>query len=144
MLKVRRVQIAALFVCLLASAACIHNSSTSPKQTALQATIVGNAAVVKANNAVEKAVEDAVTGKVLTATQARPVVTACLKIAQTSESIRAITSNGTEASWSIDGPKIRAILASTPLKVSASVNATIDPLIAALNSTIDFLITGVK
>lgn len=132
---------AAVLACLITSA-CIHNPNRG--QTALQKTIVANATVAKTNAAVEKAVEDAVAGAVLTPAKAKPVIVGCLKVAQASEAIRAITSKGTEASWSVDGPKIRALLAATPLKISPGITASIDLLITSLNSTIDLLTSGVK
>lgn len=139
-----RIPAIALACLLLLSACATHNPLSTTAQSALQKTIITNAAVVKANNAVEKAVEDAVVAKVITPDQARPMITGCLKIAQTSEAVREITSKGTEASWSVDGPKIRALLTASPLQLSPSTSSAIDLLIATANSSIALLIQTVQ
>lgn len=146
MTRVRSVKIyAVLLACVIASACALHNppSAGIPK-TALQWTIVYNAAVAKTNNAVEQAVETVQASGAITAAQARPIIVGCGKVAQTSESVRAITSKGSEASWNVDGPAIRAILTAAQLKLPASTNATIDLAVSAVNSAIILLTQGVK
>lgn len=135
---------AAVLICLLVSAACMHNPGAGGATTALQKTIIANAAVVKVVSAVEQGVEDAVTGKVLTPDRARPVILGCQRVMQASIAITSITSKGTEATWNVDGPKIRALLAATPLQISQSTNAAIDLLVETANSTVALLVAGVK
>lgn len=147
MKTVRNVRIhAVLLVCLIASA-CVHNPSTpaavTVPQTALQKTIVFNAALSEANLAVQRAVKDLQASGALTVAQARPVVTGTVKVAKIGNEIRDITSKGTEASWSVDGPKIRALLAETPLKLPTAANVTVDLLIETVNAAVTLLV-GVK
>lgn len=138
--------VGSILICLLLSSCALRNNSggTPQLQTALQQTITYNAIVAKTNRAVEQAVETVQTSGALTTAQARPVIVGCGKVAQVSESIRGITSQGTEASWAVDGPKIRALLASASLNLPASQNQAVDLAVAAVNAAIVLLTQGVK
>lgn len=124
----------------------LHNPVVDPAtpRSALQWTIVFNAAVAKADRAVETTTETVQSTGIITAAQAKPVIVACGNVAMVSESIRAITSKGTEASWNVDGPAIRNILASAHLNVPVSANPAIDLAISTLNAAVLLLTTEVK
>ncbi len=133
-----------ILIVLAQACALRKNTTGSIPQTALQWTIIYNAALAKTNRAVETAVETVQSSGAITAAQARPILTGCLKIANTSEAVRGITSKGTEASWSVDGPKIRAVLTATSLTLPASQNQAVDLAVSAANAAITLLIQGVK
>jgi len=131
----------------LLAAACAKQVSTNPPppiapKTALQWTIVYNAALAKANLGVETAVEAVQKSGAITAAQARPVIAICARVALASEAIRGITSKGTEASWSLDGPKIRAVLDQLGpdlLPKAGLSNQTVDLALAALGAVLTLL-----
>src|SRR5260370_11241121 len=112
---------------IMQSCAVRRNAAGQPiPNTALQWTIIYNAAVAKADRAVEQAIETFQRSGAITAAQARPIIIATGQVASASEAIRGITSKGTEASWSVDGPKIRAVLDAAQLKLPPSQNQQLD------------------
>ncbi len=130
-----------LILCLLANGCATKVGVTLPK-TALQRTIVYNYAASEANLAVGRAVRDTQAVGALTVAQATPVVSATVKVATMSDSIKAITSQSTEAGWSIDGPKIRKIIADAQVKVPETANAAVDLLVSTLNAALTLLTQG--
>jgi hypothetical protein len=134
-----------LILILFASSCALRKNTTGTiPQSALQWTIIYNAALAKTNRAVEQAVETVQVSGALTVAQTRPILIGCQKVALTSEAVRGITTSGTEASWSVDGPKIRAVLAAAQLTLPASSNQTIDLAVSAANAAITLLVQGVK
>lgn len=133
----------AVLIVLAASCAKQTNTSTPPvpvPQTALQWTIVYNAALAKANRAVEQAAESVQKSGAITVAQARPIILMNGRIATASEAIRAITSSGTEATWNIDGPKIQAIVkAISPSLAASTGNAVVDTALSSLTAAITLL-----
>ncbi len=81
---------------------------------------------------------------VITANQARPVMQGIGRLSLIGQSILAITSKGTEATWTVDGAKIRALLAPTNLKLSDTGVAAVDLSIASINSALTLLTAGAK
>lgn len=140
-----RAALAATLAILIVSTACSHavvtNPTTTP-QTALQWTVVYNAAVAKTNRAVEQAVETVHSTGAITADQARPIIVICGRVAAASEAIRGITSAGTEATWNTDAPKIRGIvdqLGPDLLAKAGLNNQTVDLAVAALSAALTLL-----
>ena len=113
-------------------------------KTPLQWTIVLNGALARANRTLESSVETLSASGTLSTAQARPVITACGKVATVSESIRAITSRGTEATWTADAAAIRSILSTAGVTLSPTANSVVDAGIAALNASLVLLTQGVQ
>jgi hypothetical protein len=135
-----------LVLCLLGGCAARTSPVINPMvpKTALQWTIVSNAALAKANHSLELSVQSLQGNKAITADQARPLILTCGRLATVSEQVRAITSVGTEATWSIDGPKIRAILSSASINFSPGTAPIIDMGVATVNAALLLLSQEVK
>jgi len=113
-------------------------------KTPLQWTIVFNGALARANRTLESSVETLAASGTLTVAQARPVISACARVATVSESVRAITSRGTEATWNTDAAAIRSLIASAGITLSPTANSVVDAGIAALNASLVLLTQGVQ
>jgi len=140
---------AALVLALVTTActSCVPKTGTTPTpgvpQTALQWTIVYNAALAKADRAVEQATITVHASGAITTDQARPIITVTGQIAAASEAVRAITSVGTEASWNVDVAKIRnivAVLGPDPFKGIGVTDATVNLAESALSAALTLLI----
>ncbi len=138
---------ALLILCLIVSGCATRTSpviNPALPRTALQWTVIYNGAVAKTNRAVEQSVEAVQKQGLISVEQARPVIMACGKVATVSESVRSITSAGTEASWNVDGPKIRDLLTNAHISIPASANATVDLAVSTLNAALTLLTAEVK
>ncbi len=116
--------------------------------TALQKVIVYNAALAKANRNLEQGVEKVQTSGLITAAQARPIILATGRIAKASSDVLAITSKGSEATWSVDGPRVVALLQDiAPANVLTGVGVTdqsVQALLSALTDAINAVTAAAK
>lgn len=133
----------ALLIAILILSGCATRTgpviSPTIPQTSLQWTIVLNASLAKSNRAVEQTAETLHKNNLLTTDQTRPVIIVCGKVAAISENIRAITSAGTEASWQVDGPRIRHLLAASNLNFPVDLHPTVDLVISTVKAALTLL-----
>ena len=96
----RKISLATVLALVVIMAACAHRQGTNTPVSPWEQVMTTNAQIASANNALEQAVENAVTSGVLTPVQATPIITGQAKLAAIDYQITQILNQGQGVSTS--------------------------------------------